>query len=36
MRLVTFPNQSSTPKAFMEFEDDGRMKPPPYSIVWFM
>jgi len=30
MRLLTIPNQSSTPKAFLEFEDDGRMKPSPY------
>ncbi len=29
MRLVTIPNQSSVPKAFMEFEN-GRMKPSPY------
>lgn len=30
MRLLTIPNQSSTPKVFLEFEDDGRMKPSPY------
>ena len=30
MRLLTIPNQSSTPKAFLEFEEDGRMKPSPY------
>lgn len=30
MRLLTIPNQSSTPKAFLEFDDDGRMKPSPY------
>jgi arsenic resistance protein ArsH len=30
MRLVTIPNQSSTPKAFLEFDDDDRMKPSPY------
>ena len=30
MRLITIPNQSSTPKAFMEIDDDGRMKPSPY------
>ena len=30
MRLITIPNQSSTLKVFMEFEDDGRMKPSPY------
>ena len=30
MRLITIPNQSSVAKAFLEFEDDGRMKPSPY------
>jgi arsenic resistance protein ArsH len=30
MRLLTIPNQSSTPKAFLEFDNDGRMKPSPY------
>ena len=30
MRLVTIPNQSSTPKAFLEFDDNDRMKPSPY------
>jgi arsenic resistance protein ArsH len=30
MRLVTIPNQSSTPKAFLEFDDTDRMKPSPY------
>jgi len=30
MRLITIPNQASTPKAFLEFDDDGRMKPSPY------
>jgi arsenic resistance protein ArsH len=30
MRLITIPNQSSVPKAYLEFEDDGRMKPSPY------
>ncbi|MCU7555437.1 arsenical resistance protein ArsH [Alteromonas sp. ASW11-19] len=30
MRMVTIPNQSSVPKAFMEFEEDGRMKPSPF------
>jgi len=30
MRMVTIPNQSSMAKAFLEFEDDGRMKPSPY------
>lgn len=27
MRMVTIPNQSSVPKAWQEFDDDGRMKP---------
>lgn len=30
MRMVTIPNQSSVPKAFLEFDDDGRMKPSPF------
>lgn len=30
MRMVTIPNQSSVPKAFTEFEEDGRMKPSPF------
>jgi len=30
MRMVTIPNQSSVAKAFLEFEEDGRMKPSPY------
>lgn len=30
MRMVTIPNQSSVPKAFLEFEEDGRMKPSPF------
>ena len=29
MRMVTIPNQSSVPKAFGEFDDDGRMKNSP-------
>lgn len=29
MRLLTVPNQSSTPKAFLEFDEAGRMKPSP-------
>ncbi len=29
MRMITIPNQSSVPKAFEEFDDDGRMKPSP-------
>ncbi|EKF74555.1 arsenical resistance protein ArsH [Alcanivorax hongdengensis A-11-3] len=27
MRMVTIPNQSSVPKAFLEFDDNDRMKP---------
>jgi len=27
MRMITIPNQSSVPKAFQEFDADGRMKP---------
>lgn len=30
MRMVTIPNQSSVPKAFNEFEDNGRMKSSPF------
>jgi arsenic resistance protein ArsH len=30
MRMVTIPNQSSVPKAYQEFDDDGRMKPSGY------
>lgn len=30
MRMVTIPNQSSVPKAWQEFDDDGRMRPSPY------
>lgn len=30
MRMITIPNQSSVPKAFMEFDEAGRMKPSPY------
>ena len=29
MRLLTIPNQSSTPKAFLEFDDNDRMMPSP-------
>jgi len=29
MRLVTIPNQSSVPKAFLEFDEADRMKPSP-------
>ena len=30
MRLLTIPNQSSVPKAYLEFDEDGRMKPSSY------
>jgi arsenic resistance protein ArsH len=30
MRLLTIPNQSSTPKAFLEFDETGRMNPSPF------
>ena len=30
MRMVTIPNQSSVAKAFMEFDENDRMKPSPY------
>ena len=30
MRMLTIPNQSSVAKAFMEFDDDNRMKPSSY------
>ncbi|NWA02639.1 arsenical resistance protein ArsH [Pseudomonas gingeri] len=30
MRMVTLPNQSSVPKAFLEFDEAGRMKPSAY------
>ena len=30
MRLLTIPNQSSMPKAWLEFDDNDRMKPSPY------
>lgn len=30
MRMVTIPNQSSVPKAYMEFDEAGRMKPSGY------
>ena len=30
MRMITVPNQSSVPKAFLEFDDDDRMKPSPF------
>lgn len=30
MRLLTIPNQSSTPKAFQQFDDEGQMLPSPF------
>mgnify|MGYP000996664146 CR=1 FL=1 len=30
MRMFTIPNQSSVAKAFVEFDEAGRMKPSPY------
>uniref|UniRef100_UPI0040484980 arsenical resistance protein ArsH n=2 Tax=Pseudomonadota TaxID=1224 RepID=UPI0040484980 len=30
MRMLTIPNQGSVPKAFLEFEEDGRMKSSAY------
>ena len=30
MRMFTVPNQSSVPKAYLEFDEAGRMKPSPY------
>lgn len=30
MRMVTIPNQSSVPKAYEQFEEDGRMKDSPF------
>jgi len=30
MRMVTIPNQSSVARAYMEFDDNDRMKPSPY------
>ncbi|MDO7898366.1 arsenical resistance protein ArsH [Pseudomonas citrulli] len=30
MRMFTIPNQSSVPKAYMEFDDNDRMKPSPF------
>ncbi len=30
MRMITIPNQSSVPKAFGEFDEEGRMKPSPF------
>ena len=34
MRMITIPNQSSVAKAFMEFDDSGRMKPSAYYDRW--
>ena len=30
MRMITIPNQSSVAKAFLEFDESGRMKPSSY------
>ena len=30
MRMLTIPNQSSVPKAYLEFDEADRMKPSPY------
>lgn len=30
MRMLTIPNQSSVPKAYLEFDDNDRMKPSPF------
>lgn len=30
MRMFTIPNQSSVPKAYMEFDEAGRMRPSPF------
>lgn len=30
MRMFTIPNQTSVPKAYMEFDEAGRMKPSPF------
>jgi len=30
LRMITIPNQSSVPTAFLEFEENGRMKPSPF------
>jgi arsenic resistance protein ArsH len=30
MRMITIPNQSSVAKAFMEFDENDRMKPSAY------
>lgn len=33
IRMITIPNQSSIPKAFLEFDDKGRMKPSSYYTI---
>ena len=30
MRMIKIPNQSSVPKVFQEFDENGRMKPSDY------
>ena len=35
MRMITIPNQSSVAKAFLEFEEDGRMKPRRTTSGWW-
>ena len=30
MRMFVIPNQSSVPKAYQEFDEEGRMNPSPY------
>ena len=30
MRMIAIPNQSSVPKAFLEFDENDRMKPSSY------
>lgn len=30
MRMITIPNQSSVAKAFLEFDEEGRMRPSSY------
>jgi len=32
MRMITIPNQSSVAKAFLEFDEDGRMKSSSYYV----
>ncbi len=33
MRMFTIPNQSSVPKAYLEFDEAGRMKPSRTTTV---